>query len=213
VNWNAADDLARRVVAEEPGAAYVPPYENPRLWTGHSTLIDELADDLEAPPSAVVASVGGGGLLCGVYEGLERVGWAKTTVLAAETEGASCFHQALKAGEPVRLPSIDSVATSLGALEISQAALDRAENQPTTSLTCTDKEAVDACLRFAQDHRILVEPACGAALAMAYSDRLRPALIADAADGGDVVIEVCGGSGVTLDILADWQGAFGLKGE
>lgn len=69
VNWNAADTLARREAAQREGAAYVPPYDNPRLWTGHSTLVDELAVDLAKPASAVVASVGGGGLLCGIYEG------------------------------------------------------------------------------------------------------------------------------------------------
>lgn len=33
---------------------------------------------------------------------------------------------------------------------------------------CNDTDAVAACLRFAEDHRVLVEPACGAALAAVY---------------------------------------------
>eukprot|EP00965_Chrysotila_dentata_P185957 6139560-Pleurochrysis_carterae.AAC.2 len=36
-NWNEADGLARDMVAKEETAAYVPPYEDPLLWEGHSS--------------------------------------------------------------------------------------------------------------------------------------------------------------------------------
>jgi L-serine/L-threonine ammonia-lyase len=58
---------------------------------------------------------------------------------------------------------------------------------------------VDACLRFADDHRVLVEPACGAALAAAY---LRAPAIAD---HDPIVIIVCGGVGVTRELLQQWD--------
>lgn len=67
-NWNAADALARQLVAQDPSAAYIPPYDHPLLWEGHSTLVDELAAEMGERPAAIVASVGGGGLVCGVYE-------------------------------------------------------------------------------------------------------------------------------------------------
>jgi len=41
-NWNAADERARQLVAESDAAAYVPPYEDPLLWEGHSSIVDEL---------------------------------------------------------------------------------------------------------------------------------------------------------------------------
>ena len=75
-NWNAADKLARERVAADPDSCkYVSPYDNPLLWTGHSTVVDEIVTDLEKEGSkigAIVVSVGGGGLLCGVLEGCER---------------------------------------------------------------------------------------------------------------------------------------------
>ena len=43
-------------------------------------------------------------------------------------------------------------------------------------------------------------------MAVAYSERLRESL----AGVDDVVIEVCGGSGVTLEILENWKSTFGL---
>lgn len=297
-NWNAADALSREWVSQDPEASYISPYDNPLLWTGHSTVINEIVRDLSTfqqhhqqqerqypsttttfrttnndndgttkaseiptppPPAATIGtlilSVGGGGLLCGALEGLERhhhhrqhrqhrhddVGndndevppAAETLVIAAETVGASSFGQAWQAGKVVRLSSIDSVATSLGALEVTPAALERATKATTTmgvdvqSALCTDAEAIQACWQFAQDHRILVEPACGAALAVAYSERLRNQyLLGNSNDTNDestgdqnpqrprprgpIVIEVCGGSGVSIDLLTQWKQEFGI---
>lgn len=53
---------------QDPSAAYIPPYDHPLLWAGHSTLVDELAAEMGERPAAIVASVGGGGLVCGLYE-------------------------------------------------------------------------------------------------------------------------------------------------
>jgi L-serine/L-threonine ammonia-lyase len=74
---------------------------------------------------------------------------------------------------------------------------------------CSDEEAVEACVRFSQDHRMLVEPACGAALAVAYSERLREQFLKDV--DGPIVLEVCGGSGVNLDLLHMWKAEFGVE--
>lgn len=71
----------------------------------------------------------------------------------------------------------------------------------------TDAAAVAACVRFANDHRVLVEPACGAALAPAYG--AHPAL---RAAGGDVVVVVCGGAAVDLQALDGWARQFGVAG-
>lgn len=51
-------------------------------------------------------SVGGGGLLNGVVEGLRRAGWEDVPIIAMETVGAHSLNAAMKAGELVTLPSI-----------------------------------------------------------------------------------------------------------
>ena len=145
-NWNAADALARERVQESNGkAAYVSPYDNPLLWTGHSTLVDEIDQQLDETAGAIVLSVGGGGLLCGVLEGCSRR-QLSTKVICTETDGDSCFQQSLEAQEPVTLPGIDSIATSLGATSCTPVALDRAKSHQGgfQAKACTDAEAVDA---------------------------------------------------------------------
>lgn len=204
VNWNAADALARERAIQDTAAQYVSPYDNPLLWTGHSTVVDEVVEELPTV-GAMVVSVGGGGLLCGVLEGCARHD-LQIKVIASETQGASSFGQAWEKGEVVTLPGIDSIATSLGATSVTPVSLERAKAHKGgfASAICTDAEAVEACVRFAQDHRMLVEPACGAALAVAYNERLRNLYLQDVTEG-PIVLEVCGGSGVNLDLLHQWK--------
>jgi len=207
-NWNAADALAREKVQEAgETCVYVSPYDNPLLWTGHSTVVDEILQELPNV-GAIAVSVGGGGLLCGVLEGLQRHEH-KCRVIAAETTGADCFAAALQAGHPVRLDAITSVATSLGALETTPATLERAQmyaediGGTVKSMVCTDAQAVQACLGLASDVRLLVEPACGSALAVAYDKNLFQQYLADVE--GPIVLQVCGGSGVSIDLLQQWK--------
>ena len=78
-------------------------------------------------------------------------------------------------------------------------ALEWTRRHPIVSWVVSDRAAVDACLRFADDHRVLVEPACGAALAAGYG-RARPL------EGREpVVIVVCGGAGVNRELLDQWD--------
>lgn len=209
-NWNAADELARQQVGSDDTAKYVSPYDNPLLWTGHSTIVDEIIEELPVPIGAIVVSVGGGGLLCGVLEGCDRQG-VTPKVVTAETVGASSFSQAWEKGEVVHLSGIDSIATSLGATSVTPVALERARSHKGdfAAAICTDAEAVESCVRFAQDHRLLVEPACGAGLAIAYSQRLREKFLKDVE--GPIVLEVCGGSGVDVDLLNQWKLQFEIS--
>jgi L-serine/L-threonine ammonia-lyase len=191
-SWQEAHEHALTLV--DGDAAYVHPFDDPLIWEGHASLVDEVvAAGLE--PDAVVLSVGGGGLLCGVAEGLGRAGLTDVHLVTSETIGADSFHRAVLAGELVELARITSVATTLGAKKVARQALDVARRFRVTSRVVTDREAIRACLAFADDHRVVVEPACGAALALVYQnvDALR--------DAEDVLLIVCGGAGVTYPEL------------
>jgi L-serine/L-threonine ammonia-lyase len=200
--WDEAHQHAL-ALAKARGAVYVHPFDDPLLWDGHATLIDE-AVGAGAAFDCVVASVGGGGLLAGVVEGLRRNGLHKVPVIAVETEGAASFAAALAAGKPVTLPAITSIATSLGARQAMPRLLDLAREHEIASVVVSDKQAVHACARFADATRVLVEPACGASIAAldvhrAIFERFKAPLI-----------EVCGGMGVSLARLAQWRNELGL---
>jgi L-serine/L-threonine ammonia-lyase len=199
-SWQEAHQHALTLLDRE--TAYVHPFDDPLVWQGHASLIEEVvAAGLE--PDAVVLSVGGGGLLCGVAEGLCAAGLSSAVIVTAETAGAESFAKSVQAGELVELESITSVATTLGARKVAAAALEVSRRFAVRPHVVSDREAIEACLSFADDHRIVVEPACGAALALAYQgvEALRTARC--------VLMIVCGGAGVSYAELLALREAVG----
>jgi L-serine/L-threonine ammonia-lyase len=195
ISFQEANAYAQSLLG--PQDAFIHPFDDPLLWEGHAGMIAEVAD-AGLRPDAVVLSVGGGGLLSGVVAGLRRQGWNDLPVFAVETAGADSYAQSLAAGERIELPAINSIATSLGARKVSEHAFALARTHPITPVVVTDGEAVAACLRFMDEHRVVVEPACGAALALAW----RPGSPLAAFD--KVLVIVCGGATATVAQLQAW---------
>ncbi|HSX60173.1 MAG TPA: pyridoxal-phosphate dependent enzyme [Tahibacter sp.] len=196
--WDEANAVALKL-AQAPGVAFIPPFDDPLLWQGHASLVEELAQQCEEAPDAILVAVGGGGLLLGVLEGLRRVGWRDTRVFAVEPEGSASLAASLASGRVVELSAPRSLATSLCVRRIAPALIAACRDADVVPLTVSDAEATTACVRLAEDHGQMIEPACGAALAPLYT---RPA----AFDGlRRVVAVVCGGQVVTLGDLARWQ--------
>ena len=248
-DWPAADAYLRaHFLAGAPGssnssgggasaaaaAVYVPPFDHPDIWAGAASLVEELAPHF--PPGAadaagrlhgIVCSVGGGGLLCGVMEGVGRVYGGRSgegeggaapppRVLAVETAGADSLHASVRAGELVTLAAITSVATSLGARRVAGRALEWAlrPGGGVVSAVVSDADAVAAVARFLDEARFLVEPACGATIAPVYNGDLRRYLGEGLSDGEwatrNVVLVVCGGSNISLEMLVGYQQRFGV---
>lgn len=207
-SWAEADSHLREVVipaAKSKGeeTVYVHPFDDQAVWDGHATLVPEVLEDLNGEaPDALVCSVGGGGLFSGIMQGLDAAG-AKTKVLAVETEGAHSLALALENGELATLPAITSIATSLGARRVAAQAYEYAKRESVSSLVLKDQDAIEGCVRFADDERIMVEPACGVSVATCYNGSLRK-LLPDLMEESKVVIVVCGGSNVTASMLHAW---------
>lgn len=96
-HWAEADAAAREFVEKKEGACvllplaltrqsfadslthsiYIHPFDHPLVFEGHSRMMNEVIeqmDELQAgKPAAVVCSVGGGGLISGVFTGLKAV--------------------------------------------------------------------------------------------------------------------------------------------
>ncbi|WP_431103762.1 pyridoxal-phosphate dependent enzyme [Roseateles noduli] len=198
-SWMEANDHLMSL--RQPTDAFIHPFDDPLLWDGHASMIAEAAT--QGPkPDAVVLSVGGGGLMSGVLQGMHAVGWQDVPLVAAETLGADSLNAAIAAGELVTLDAITSLATSLGARRVSERAFAWTKQHPVVATTVTDAEAVQACLDVAKEHRLIVEPACGAAVA-ATLKREVPVL----REARNVLVILCGGAGATYEDLLDWRAA------
>jgi L-serine/L-threonine ammonia-lyase len=190
--WDEANARALSMIGESD--AFLHPFDDPLIWQGHSTMVDEIVRS-GVRPAAIVLSVGGGGLLSGVVQGLHRHGWTDVPIVAVETMGADALAQSLQAGRRIKLDRITSIATTLGALQVCEQAFAWSQRHPLRSVVVSDRAAVSACLRFVADHRMVTEPACGASLAAIY-DRAAEVERYDSA-----LVIVCGGAGVSVEQL------------
>ncbi|MDQ0123357.1 L-serine/L-threonine ammonia-lyase [Pseudomonas lini] len=206
VHGKVWDDANQKAMALAQGARteYVPAFDHPVLWEGHSSMIDEILEDCPQVDT-LVTSVGGGGLLAGILTGLIRHGRMDCRIVACETQGAASFSAALAAGHPVRLTRIDSVATSLGAAQVAAWPVQHILDFTYECVVLSDDEAIMGVVRYANDLRHLVEPACGVSLAIGYLDH--PAI----ADARDVVIVVCGGVNISVQMVAGWARLSGMS--
>ena len=203
-SWQDANALARKMV--QATDAFLHPFDDPLLWQGHATMIDEVARS-GSKPDAVILSVGGGGLLCGVVEGLRRNDWGDVPVITVETHGADSFAQSVQAGQRIELSAICSLATSLGAKRVCEQAFRLSQEYPIQPLVVTDRSAVHACESFISDQRVLVEPACGAALAAVYDRR------AELEPYHSLLVIVCGGVTTTLEQIQLWSHQYAKDAE
>ncbi|CAM1508380.1 Fc.00g052280.m01.CDS01 [Cosmosporella sp. VM-42] len=211
-NWAQADKYMREeLLAKDPSGLYVPPFDHPDIWDGASSIVHELREQVEGAIDGIVCSVGGGGLVNGLMQGIETLPWSgtKPMVLAVETIGADSLNSSVKANEHVTLAEITSIATTLGACRVSEQTWKWSKSPTLKSIVVSDADAAIACVRFADDCLQLVEAACGATLATAYRGDLREhfgqGLSDDEWSRKNIVLEVCGGAGVTLDILEKYK--------
>ncbi|KIN03796.1 hypothetical protein OIDMADRAFT_117880 [Oidiodendron maius Zn] len=220
-HWSEADAFLRtELLAHDHHGVYVPPFDHPDIWEGNGTIVEELEMQMRGVGGydAVVCSVGGGGLFAGLMGSLERHGRLSggahrpVKVLAMETLGADSLACSLKNKELSRLGTISSIATSLGATQVAQRAFEWAQRPEVTSCVLSDAEAAIASVCFADDERIMVEPACAVSIATAYNGTLAslyPDLTPEEFAKLNVVIVVCGGSKVTLQILEEYRLKYG----
>ncbi|XP_012936659.1 serine dehydratase isoform X1 [Aplysia californica] len=209
-------DEAKKLAVElgsQPRCMLIPAFEHPDIWEGHASLINESSRQMSERPDLVITCVGGGGLLNGIVQGMRDVGWDEVPVLAMETHGANCFNAAIAAGEAVFIPAITSIAKSLGSLIVSPQTLEYYKQACPRILNemVSDNQVIDACVRFSDDHRFLVEPACGASLAAVYSNVVKQ--LQDSGKLGtvkSVLVVVCGGSIVSTAVMEKWKADFGM---
>jgi L-serine/L-threonine ammonia-lyase len=198
-------------------AVFVPPFDHENVWRGNQTVFDEVAKQMteqgNGEADVMACSVGGGGLLIGMLQGMAEAGWRNTEVLAVETEGAHSLSESLKMGELVALDGISSQATSLGAVRVADRCFELARRHEAAgrlrSVVLSDAEAAMGCWRFADDEKSLIELACGVNLALCYGGRLDKALGRKIKPDDRVVIIVCGGSNVTTAMVEGWRKEYG----
>jgi len=154
---------AAQAAATAPGSRYLPAYDDADVIAGQGTVAAEVITDRPEVDTFVV-SVGGGGLAAGTVVGGGR------PVVAVESDGCRCLHDALAVGEPVDT-AVDSVAASaLGATRVG--ALPFELLRDSRSCLVSDAELLAARDRLWEEFRLAVEPAAAVPFAALLSGQV-----------------------------------------
>jgi threonine dehydratase len=171
-------------LSRDEGRTFIHPFEGINTTLGTAGVGLEFMQD--APDlEVIIVSVGGGGLISGIAAAVKAMN-PKCQVYGVEPTGADAMSQSLKAGGPITLDKIDTIADSLSppmTLPFGHAICNAYIDD---MVTVTDDEICTGMVHFQQEAKLAVEPAAGASMA-ALTGPLRERL-----RGKKVGIVVCG---------------------
>ena len=156
-------DAARRY-ADERGAVFVPPFDDPRIVAGQGTVGLELAEECDESLETVVVPIGGGGLISGVATALAHTR-RNVKVIGVQAAGAACMQEALRAGRPVALERVATMADGIAVRSVSDLTLAHVKAYVDEVVTVSEEEISRALLLLIERTKAVVEPAGAVSLA------------------------------------------------
>lgn len=182
-----ADELVRSAQL-----TYIHGYDDPAVIAGQGTMGLEILDQVP-DAEAIVAPIGGGGLIAGLALAVKSVN-PNVRIVGVEAENSAGFTAALARGKPVTVESKPTLADGLAVGRIGDNAFALARALVDQVVTVDEQALALAVVRLIELEKSVVEGAGAAPLAAFLRNRL-PDL-----RGRRVVLTLCGGN-IDLTIL------------
>ncbi|HJV19729.1 MAG TPA: threonine/serine dehydratase [Sediminibacterium sp.] len=166
-NQTAREAAVEKIIAET-GAEFIHPYDDYRVITGQATCVKEL---LEEVPDlrAVIAPVGGGGLLSGTCLGAHYFN-PRIEIYAGEPEGAADAILSFKSGRVEKAPFVKTIADGLMTTLSEQTLFIIREHLKDVFLVSDDE--IKAALKLVYERmKIVVEPSSVVPLAAVLKNK------------------------------------------
>ncbi|MBE0364359.1 threonine dehydratase [Pseudoalteromonas ulvae UL12] len=161
-HFDAANSFALNL-AEQEGAVFVPPFDDPDVIVGQGTIARELMQQLPEL-DAVFIPVGGGGLLAGMSVYIKSLR-PDIKVIGVESEESACLKAALEAGHPVELERVGSFADGVAVKIIGKETFRLAQQFCDEVVTVSSDEICAAMQDVFVGTRAVAEPSGALALA------------------------------------------------
>ncbi len=149
-------------VEAETGADFVHPYNDPRVIAGQGTCSRELVEQVEAL-DAVVAPIGGGGMISGTCLSLSNIA-PEIKIYAAEPEQADDAARSFRAGHIIADDAPETVADGLK-VPLKELTWHFVSTHVTDILTASEQEIIDAMRLTWARMKIVMEPSSAVPLA------------------------------------------------
>lgn len=162
---------AARAFAEETGAVLIHPFDHRDIVAGQGSLGLEV---LEQQPDVqtVLVPTGGGGLLAGVAIAIKEQR-PDVCVIGVQAEGAAAWPESLRAGAPVALESMSTMADGIAVGRPGDIPFAAVRDHVDEILTVSEESLSKALLALLERAKMVVEPAGAAAVAAMLDDPSR----------------------------------------
>ncbi len=173
-----AEDLA-----EERGAALVPPYNHYAIIAGQGTIGLEILEqwpDVET----VIVPIGGGGLIAGVSQAL-KLRRPSVRVVGAEPAGAADAGASLRSGRIVELDDVETIADGLRARRVGELPFAAIQRYVDDIVAVPDSLILETTCSLLISAHLVVEPSGAVATAAALAGAARGRTVA-VVSGGNI---------------------------
>ena len=157
-------------VQAESGGEFVHPYNDARVIAGQGTCSAELMEDV-ADLNAVIAPIGGGGMISGTCLTLATLA-PQTQVFAAEPEQADDAYRSFKAGRIIADDAPVTVADGLK-VPLKELTWHFVQGHVTDILTVSEAEIIDAMKLCWKHLRVVLEPSSAVPFAAILKNKSR----------------------------------------
>eukprot|EP00795_Rhopilema_esculentum_P008354 gene8354-14323_t len=179
-------ELFAKNYAEEIGALYVSPYNDPDVIAGHGTIGLEILEDLPSV-DAVFISVGGGGIISGISAFMKNRK-PDVKIIGCQPENSKVMYESVKHGSILDIECLDTLSDGTGGgVEQGSITFDICNDLVNEWVLVSEDEISYAVYKMLQEHCKVVEGAAGVAIAAFLK-------IKDQYAGKNVVIVSCGGN-------------------
>ena len=131
------------------------PFDDLDVAAGQGSIAMEIVQELPTV-DYILAPIGGGGLITGVAT-LAKMLNPKIKVIGVEPSPAASMTAALRAGEPVTLPTANTIADGTAVKRVGEKIFPYVQENVDQILTVEDDELIGAFLDLVENHKMIVE--------------------------------------------------------
>lgn len=171
-------------LAEEPGAVFIPPYDDPLIMAGQGTVGLEIIEQVQ-DIDVVYVPIGGGGLLSGTATAIKEMN-PRVKVVGVEPREANDTYLSWKKGERVEIERTNTVADGLRASIPGELTFPVIQKYVDDIVLVSEKEIEEAFVLVLTRMKQLIEPSSAAAVAASLKHEGRNERIVTVLSGGNV---------------------------
>ncbi|MCD0446206.1 threonine ammonia-lyase [Glycomyces sp. A-F 0318] len=149
--------------AEKTGATLIHPFDHRDIVAGQGTIALEVLEQLPEA-SAIVVSLGGGGLIAGIAAAAKQLK-PDIRIVGVQAEGAAAYPGSLAAGRPVRLDKMQTIADGIAVGRPGDVPFAHVASLVDEVVTVTEEDISRALLSLLERNKLVVEPAGATAYA------------------------------------------------